>query len=961
MSTEGHSDNLSSKPLSSSRRPKFGLKELGAAAMLASAPEGHAQAQQFRTEMVELSDAQLLKFAQSALAKQEESLRVTIRGFGSDIPQSLKDEEKVVAATKIVMSTPAYLAGLRKIYEYGGNLDSFVGVLPPDTIANQNVLAEKLSHIPLSLKGQFELRPDDLRPERHSVYRIDGLEEVTALYSNAGYRLRLDWLVSAAQLEQKTPGLSKKIIEISKKIPGFKITPTDILFECAGGRLDPDSLSDPGFIRGLENFILEGYSLQELTPSSGGGRSARKKFRDRISDPAFLDATRILKDQGFNVSGSMRSAYDLKPEIYTSPLFKKNVAFLTLDPHVEHVVFVQSALVLPDLDDLVAASSAPGDDVLSFASRSIKEKDVSALTVLREYQSLFPRGSLKERFLYVLDPQRIRDKNYMRIYERWAEELQKQTDQAGDGGGANSMFEVDKLYIRSKTGSNFDIDSTSLKSYLDVLDQHANDATFQHILKPYRKSVFLRPVLEMNRQHNASGAIRLKQLEGLKAQALFEMMFSAGADAYLSTFRYIFDGNGAGSGFNTFVSAAIREKGSVYDFIQSMKPTRQDFSAFLVALSRHGYLDEFLKSITTQEQQVKILSDFLFDMKDHLTRAQMVSINNLLNASSNTALRSFVMDGFREKLSNEKKIDGDSHVLAGLLVAQQFAHNATIPDWAKSAVDTYAKYFPNITELGTEMAFREKDGVQINTQLHLFYDDRREKGDSSTWDGHNSFKNFIQSLGGTVAIDAKGRVGEIKIKRKGITVEDKDRENYVIITYADTVRNRQIVMYANKPDRSDAVVREVHSNLIKDIKPHVVVHRGHSPHAPKTISILPPEIALVNFGSCGGANEIAPTLNRAPGAQIMGTEGVGTMLINDPVLRAINAALLRTGKIHWATLRAELDAYFAKKSSVEKERWARYVLPHENQTARLIAAMNQLTEDDGSLTMVGMGNGGGGH
>jgi hypothetical protein len=128
-------------------------------------------------------------------------------------------------------------------------------------------------------------------------------------------------------------------------------------------------------------------------------------------------------------------------------------------------------------------------------------------------------------------------------------------------------------------------------------------------------------------------------------------------------------------------------------------------------------------------------------------------------------------------------------------------------------------------------------------------------------------------------------------------------------------------------------------------KPQVVVHRGHSYHASKTIRVLKPEVGLVNLGSCGGAKNISDVLEKAPSAQVMGTKAVGTMLVNDVALRAIDSMLLQTGKIDWSQLRTQLDRDFAQRGGVSQERWGGYVLPHQNRIAHLIAAIEAVSKE----------------
>ncbi len=941
------------------KRPNFGLKEALAAAMLATTPNpGIAQSPIPRIE----NHAEDLLQRSRRWLQREVMTHETTRAIVGDTPQ-MRERKKILDETAQHIADPRYQSALRMLEKEGADLQNFIAIVSPSVLLDEKNLEARLSRIPKGIRGNIDLQPEDLEDARAEQFQREGLAEIASLYGAAGIRLEFKILNDALDSERRSPGISQIIIDLDVRSAGKVSAGTVIAKLSSATIVDVASLRNTAFTTGLEELTGMGYALLDILPPGQYSKRLRKLFAERVADPRLRFVMEELKDEGMISDGLRYLLLKLEPENYSNPLFLKNAKLVRPLFRSEGSMLLaryQRALVEPELESLYAA--APEEEkgsVLGFVQRALEKHDRDALFALASFQKKYEGSGVQARLIYQLDGVRLRDPEYMKVYESWIQEMQTYVrgESAGDGGGGGDL-PSDEVFVKAKTGKTLEQIRRTLRGYVDTIRQaEKTDRTLFHILNVDSVERFTEPVLQMNLLHNATPGARLKVLEGLDAKTLFEVMVRGGADAYLSTFRLIYNGNGYTGKeiYNSFRATSLREKKSMYDFVQSMKPSREDFSKFLLALSRHGYLDEFLTDVGTPEQQTQVFSEYLFDMKKQFTQAQVVSWDNLLGESKNESLRTFILQNVRAILEDTppvNQVNVDRRVLAGLFLAQHFATNVDMPEWAQGSVDAYKQYFPNITTLESAAVFRDIQGVASNIQHHVFYDDRKEKGGESTWDGHHSFRNFIHSVGGRVRWDKAGKISSVT----GKNIVDKG--DYVVITQQSSVRGRQIIMYANKPDRVESVVHNTFQDLTKEQSPHVVVHRGHSFHAHKTVSILKSDVSLVNFGSCGGVNEIAPALRLAPGAHIMGTTSVGTMLVNDPVLRAINAALLRDGRIDWPVLRKQLNAYFEKIGGVPLERWTKYVLPHENRTARLIAAMNELVDDDGSFDTGGIDGGG---
>ncbi|MBI3209653.1 MAG: hypothetical protein HYZ37_12245 [Candidatus Solibacter usitatus] len=156
---------------------------------------------------------------------------------------------------------------------------------------------------------------------------------------------------------------------------------------------------------------------------------------------------------------------------------------------------------------------------------------------------------------------------------------------------------------------------------------------------------------------------------------------------------------------------------------------------------------------------------------------------------------------------------------------------------------------------------------------------------------------------------------------------------------------RRIEIYANVPADlalpsnrgrdAELDARNVETDrALGSSEPDVVVHRGHAFHLPKTLARLKPSAKLVFLGSCRGMENVERVLAAAPRAQIIATRGTGTHTVNDPLLKALNQALLRAaGDLDWTRFWASVTERFPGNAM-----FAEYTPPHRNTQAILLKA-----------------------
>ncbi|MBI4909271.1 MAG: hypothetical protein HY820_36970 [Acidobacteria bacterium] len=234
--------------------------------------------------------------------------------------------------------------------------------------------------------------------------------------------------------------------------------------------------------------------------------------------------------------------------------------------------------------------------------------------------------------------------------------------------------------------------------------------------------------------------------------------------------------------------------------------------------------------------------------------------------------------------------------LYGLLIAhlaQRLPSNATI-------ASSYAHYLQAPQSISTAPVFSHN-----GTSLHryYFYDDD---------DGVESYETFLAAY------------------RKAPNWTTVKHANWVHLTGVSG--KRRIEIFANiprKPD-ADAVIRKAMQNR----EPDVLVHRGHAFHLDKTLRRLNSTARLVFLGSCRGMEAVATVIDTAPQAQMFATRGTGTHTINDPILKALNNALLTAGdKLDWQSFWGTQKSHFKSNSL-----FADYIPPHQNTQAILLRA-----------------------
>jgi hypothetical protein len=159
-----------------------------------------------------------------------------------------------------------------------------------------------------------------------------------------------------------------------------------------------------------------------------------------------------------------------------------------------------------------------------------------------------------------------------------------------------------------------------------------------------------------------------------------------------------------------------------------------------------------------------------------------------------------------------------------------------------------------------------------------------------------------------------------------------------------SLQGKPVSVFANIPfDHADGEDRDAEaqmalSNFLQEQKmdPSIVVHRGHSYHLPSTIAQLPNSSKIVLLGSCGSYQHLSKVLDVCPDAQIISSREVGSLSVNDPILRMINETMRSGRNLDWILIWRNLQQQMRLTNA--QHRFENYVAPHKNLGLLLLKA-----------------------
>jgi hypothetical protein len=458
--------------------------------------------------------------------------------------------------------------------------------------------------------------------------------------------------------------------------------------------------------------------------------------------------------------------------------------------------------------------------------------------------------------------------------------------------GEMTIAEVDKLamnndsYFKSLVALKISGKATSAKAIEDEI--------------AYRALDYVRKVNEL---HEKPDAVRFKSVEDFEPEAYYFMLLGGETNeiytsSYLGIFKRMMAKMGTRSG---------------YDLMQTVRMS--NFRTFIRMAAGYNTASTFLKTMSEQEKTT-LLRDFVgglekgsrSDLKDAVDVAD--AFGSLTDEALLKFLKKEVEENY-ERVYKDKKLskeEASKGVIVYGLLASIF-NSSDNPEQLQGAVSE----IPPINYVEKSSLVNEQG--QTIAQV-FFYGDE---------DGVMSYSSFLQNF-----------------RTKGWKI-DESNSQWTTIT---STEGKPVIYYANKPLK-EPLDEEAQNKLAiyldaNEIRPTVVIHRGHSYHLEGSLKNLTPDVKVVMLGSCGGFHNLSNVLDKAPDAHIISTKQIGSMYINDPIIKSMNEYFLSDKNLNWIEMWANLSKFFATKSNTDKERFSDYIPPNRNLGAIFIKAYRKI-------------------
>lgn len=405
----------------------------------------------------------------------------------------------------------------------------------------------------------------------------------------------------------------------------------------------------------------------------------------------------------------------------------------------------------------------------------------------------------------------------------------------------------------------------------------------------------LRYVHHVNDAHELTDAKRFEKVESLTSSELYTTIVYGEQEIYTSS-------------FNGLLTRCLRkmadERVNGYTLLEQNKFNH--FRSFVKMLAGYGRLGDFLATMSEPQRQ-ELMLRFVKDVHNEPNALEeAVTIADAFESLGERPAVMEVVEGEIKKQYTDARRRGDVHAerIYGLL-ASIYSHKGGMD---KKFLDSMAERYKleSQSELDVKDVFNAKGE---NNQRYYFYDDE---------DGKASFASFMAQY--------RGRPGWKVTPYADFVVVEK------------SVLGKKVRIVANRPEVESSQTLDV---FVKElgIEPQVVVHRGHSFHASKTIEEIKPTAKLVWLGSCGGYNALDEVYIHAPNGLVFSTKATGVKAVNDPILAILNEQILLQQN------EGRLDLYkvwqIAEQRLGRNKDFASYVPPFRNLAAMFLKAYNR--------------------
>jgi len=404
---------------------------------------------------------------------------------------------------------------------------------------------------------------------------------------------------------------------------------------------------------------------------------------------------------------------------------------------------------------------------------------------------------------------------------------------------------------------------------------------------------------EMNNLLEQPAAVRFHAVATWTAREIYCLIVYGEAEMFTSSYRGVFD---------RLLARMHQEPLTGDALLSQVHDTR--FRIFIKSAAVLNRLAMFLATMPSPVARWSLITRCMSDLERAPdVTMQAVTAAEMLSAPLDPASLRLIRDTLRSEYARaELEHNQHARIIYGLLIAalaQRHAEERTDPA-LRTIADTYLPALPALTGMPLAGLFQQG----INIQKYFFYNDD---------DGKLSFQSFMAQYQ----------------HDKAWQIEDHGSFVHLRSTASAA---RTIEIYTNKFTEDEQGSIDIDDVLRqRRVTPSVIVHRGHSTYVAQTIEKVPATAALVYLGNCGSYTLLETILRKAPKAHILTTKGIGTITINDPLLKALNDYLLRGKDLTWQSFWRQAEATLGRNP-----RFMDYVPPDKNAGAVFLTAYRSL-------------------
>ncbi len=402
---------------------------------------------------------------------------------------------------------------------------------------------------------------------------------------------------------------------------------------------------------------------------------------------------------------------------------------------------------------------------------------------------------------------------------------------------------------------------------------------------------FISPINNLHEENNL--AVRMRAIQPLAPSDLYYMMVMGENEIYTSSYKHSFS--------RLLQIMGPKPKGDSL----LLSVNFNQFRKFIKMAANYNQLDTFLKTMPLERSE-QLMQAFVAQLENNLEDAVDVadSYSSINDVKLQQTMLQNVINNEQAAIANN---NNKAKVIYGLLKTIFLSLN-------DNTVDLSAQFgIPPIYEVGNNYIRDEKANL---VEQVFFYGDK----DGKLF--YPSFRNSFSSKEWKVT-DKKEWMEAVSLKGN-------------------------VMVFANKPLDNDANLDDTAQiHLAKylqeqNLKPAVIVHRGHSYWLDRTMSRMPGDAKIVVLGSCGGYQNLNEILALNPDAHIISTKEIGTGDINRPILTYINQVFAANENLSWPKMWQSLTSVFSRDPSKSiRDSWDDYVPPYKNLGAIFLKAYNK--------------------